>query len=122
MSFSFKTLENTESDSEEDLETKKRKFDGQLDANLEEMLPIKLQDGRLVRPTREKAVAKEAVDEDLEEKEEQWKPEDFSSLSASELLAKRRELLQETKDRISTVSSHLLANPQENVRPIKVLA
>lgn len=113
------------------MERKKRKFEGQLDENLEEMLPIKLQvycfqninnnikDGRLLRPTREKDEEEVEEDDKDEKQKEEWKPEDFSGLSASELLAKRKQLLAETKGHISTIASHLLANPQENVSVLK---
>ncbi|KAK6043226.1 hypothetical protein COOONC_19270 [Cooperia oncophora] len=63
----------------DDIEMKKRKFDGQIDDNLEEMLPIKLKD--------------------------------YSGLSATELLGKRKELLAEFKLTISTYAHQLHVRP-----------
>lgn len=84
----------------------------------EELLPIKLKDGTLIRPTREKEAKHEDESENeegMEEEEDQPHKEDFSHLSASELLIKRRELLQEFRDSIASHANMLLANPQSNV-------
>ncbi|CAI5453173.1 unnamed protein product [Caenorhabditis angaria] len=116
-----------DSDDEEEgeVESKRRKFDGQLEAGHEELLPIKLKDGTLVRPTREKF--QEESDEEKEEEngdeEDQNQPhlEDFSHLSASELLVKRRELLQEAKNTIASHANMLLANPQVNITRLRDL-
>ncbi|CAI2353541.1 unnamed protein product [Caenorhabditis sp. 36 PRJEB53466] len=108
-----------ESDDDDDVEKKKRKFAGQLEEGQEELLPIKLKDGTLIRPTREKESKKEqeASENDEMEEGEEDEPhrEDFSHLSASELLAKRRELLQEFKNIIASHCNMLLANPQTNI-------
>uniref|UniRef100_A0A8R1DGJ5 NOC3p domain-containing protein n=3 Tax=Caenorhabditis japonica TaxID=281687 RepID=A0A8R1DGJ5_CAEJA len=108
-----------ESESEsEDVESKKRKFAGQLEEGQKELLPIKLKDGTLLRPTRQKEGKEEEESEDdgvEDEEEDQPHREDFSHLSASELLAKRRELLQQFKDTIASHANMLLANPQANV-------
>ncbi|KAF1752777.1 hypothetical protein GCK72_019332 [Caenorhabditis remanei] len=112
---------NDESDSDEDndMELKKRKFAGQLEEGHEELLPIKLKDGTLIRPTREKEVVEEEEDDeksgDEEGEEDEPHREDFSHLSASELITKRRELLQEFKDTIASHCNMLLANPQVNI-------
>lgn len=113
---------NGESDSEEDndMELKKRKFAGQLEEGHEELLPIKLKDGTLIRPTREKEVAEEEEEDeeksgDEEGEEDEPHREDFSHLTASELITKRRELLQEFKDTIASHCNMLLANPQVNI-------
>uniref|UniRef100_W6NP63 Nucleolar complex protein 3 homolog n=1 Tax=Haemonchus contortus TaxID=6289 RepID=W6NP63_HAECO len=107
-----------------DIEMKKRKFDGQIDDNLEEMLPIKLKDGTLIRPTREKK-SEDSSDEEPEQDnvDEEVKPEmeDYSGLSATELLMKRKELLAEFKLAISTHAHHLLTSPQENVYKLRDL-
>ncbi|KIH42760.1 hypothetical protein ANCDUO_27251, partial [Ancylostoma duodenale] len=109
--------DDEEDDNSSDLEAKRRKFEGQLNDNVQEMLPIKLKDGTLLRPTREKD--EESSDEEQEQEggEEKAKPEmeDYSSLSASELLAKRKELIDQFKQTISSYAHHLLTNPQENV-------
>lgn len=110
--------DEAESDDDNDVETKKRKFKGQLEEGHEELLPIKLKDGTLIRPTREKEVAEEEEEEKSDNEEgEEDEPhrEDFSHLSASELIAKRRELLQEYKDTIASHANMLLANPQVNI-------
>ncbi|ETN75467.1 nucleolar complex-associated protein [Necator americanus] len=78
-----------EMDDADDIEGKRRKFQGQLNDNVEEMLPIKLKD--------------------------------FSSLSASELLAKRKELIDQFKQTISTFAHQLLTNPQENIYKLRDL-
>ncbi|PIC23175.1 hypothetical protein B9Z55_016963 [Caenorhabditis nigoni] len=107
-----------EDEDEDDVETKKRKFAGQLEEGHEELLPIKLKDGTLIRPTREKEVEEQEEEEksDIEEGEEdEPHKEDFSHLSASELITKRRELLQEFKDTIASHANMLLANPQVNI-------
>ncbi|EGT43553.1 hypothetical protein CAEBREN_04394 [Caenorhabditis brenneri] len=111
---------DSESDDEDDVETKKRKFAGQLEEGQEELLPIKLKDGTLIRPTREKEVVEEDKDEKsgdemVEGEENEPHREDFSHLSASELITKRRELLQEFKDAIASHANMLLANPQVNI-------
>ncbi|VDP43864.1 unnamed protein product [Heligmosomoides polygyrus] len=101
-----------------DIEMKKRKFDGHLDDRFQEMLPIKLKDGTILRPTREKQMeCSDAESEQPMEEQEEEKPEneDFSSLSATELLAKRKELLADFKQTISTYAHQLLTDPQENV-------
>ncbi|PIO53429.1 nucleolar complex-associated protein, partial [Teladorsagia circumcincta] len=107
-----------------DIETRKRKFDGQIADNLEEMLPIKLKDGTLLRPTREKKKV-DTSDEEQEQEDEgqELKPEmeDYSGLSATELLAKRKELLAEFKLTISTYAHQLLTNPQENIYKLRDL-
>ena len=41
--------------------------------------------------------------------------QDYSKLSASELLVKRKELLDEAKQTIASNAHQLLGNPQENV-------
>ncbi|WKY12159.1 hypothetical protein Q1695_003609 [Nippostrongylus brasiliensis] len=105
-----------------DFELKKRKFEGHLDDDLEEMLPIKLKDGTLLRPTREKNLSDDEEDEAGAEKEdEEVKPEqeDYSHLSAVELIAKRKELLGEFKVTISTYAHNLLTNPQENIYKLR---
>lgn len=112
--------DGSESDEEDDMESKKRKFAGQLEEGHEELLPIKLKDGTLIRPTREKEAVEEHDEEnsgDEMEEGEEHEPhrEDFSHLSASELITKRRELLQEFKDTIASHANMLLANPQVNI-------
>ncbi|CAO4376688.1 unnamed protein product [Caenorhabditis nigoni] len=111
-------VDSDEDEDEDDVETKKRKFAGQLEEGHEELLPIKLKDGTLIRPTREKEVEEQEEEEksDIEEGEEdEPHKEDFSHLSASELITKRRELLQEFKDTIASHANMLLANPQVNI-------
>ncbi|UMM32301.1 hypothetical protein L5515_006149 [Caenorhabditis briggsae] len=110
--------DSDEDEDENDVETKKRKFAGQLEEGHEELLPIKLKDGTLIRPTREKEVEEQEEEEksDIDEGEEdEPHKEDFSHLSASELITKRRELLQEFKDTIASHANMLLANPQVNI-------
>uniref|UniRef100_A0A1I7V1Z6 Nucleolar complex protein 3 homolog n=1 Tax=Caenorhabditis tropicalis TaxID=1561998 RepID=A0A1I7V1Z6_9PELO len=111
--------DETESDEDDDVETKKRKFAGQLEEGHEELLPIKLKDGTLIRPTREKDEEENDEDDKSEvgEEGEENEPhmEDFSHLSASELITKRRELLQEFKDTIASHANMLLSNPQVNI-------
>ncbi|CAP28584.3 LOW QUALITY PROTEIN: Protein CBG08826 [Caenorhabditis briggsae] len=110
--------DSDEDEDEDDVETKKRKFAGQLEEGHEELLPIKLKDGTLIRPTREKEVEEQEEEEksDIDEGEEdEPHKEDFSHLSASELITKRRELLQEFKDTIASHANMLLANPQVNI-------
>ncbi|KAK6013284.1 nucleolar complex-associated protein [Ostertagia ostertagi] len=107
-----------------DIEMRKRKFDGQIDDNLEEMLPIKLKDGTLLRPTREKKKldnSDEELEQENEEQEVKPEMEDYSGLSATELLAKRKELLAEFKLTISTYAHQLLTNPQENIYKLRDL-
>ncbi|KAK6758901.1 hypothetical protein RB195_016248 [Necator americanus] len=115
-----------EMDDADDIEAKRRKFQGQLNDNVEEMLPIKLKDGTLLRPTRAKdeyPSDEEEEEEQEQENEEEAKPEmeDFSSLSASELLAKRKELIDQFKQTISTFAHQLLTNPQENIYKLRDL-
>ncbi|CAI4223227.1 unnamed protein product [Auanema sp. JU1783] len=110
---------------EEDFEVKKRSFAGQLKHDEEEMLPIKLQDGRLIRPTRQKDEEEDQEDEEEkpEKDEDETKPkqEDYSHLSASELLAKRKELLDEFKEEISTSCQSLLGDPESNIMKLRKL-
>lgn len=109
----------SDSDDEDDVEKKKRKFAGLLEEGHEELLPIKLKDGTLIRPTREKEVKEDeeekSGDEEEEGEEDEPHREDFSHLSASELIAKRRELMQEFKDTIASHANMLLSNPQVNI-------
>ncbi|EYC31688.1 hypothetical protein Y032_0003g1183 [Ancylostoma ceylanicum] len=115
--------DDREDDNSSDLEAKRRKFEGQLDDNVQEMLPIKLKDGTLLRPTREKDEESSDEDQEQEDEEEEAKPEmeDYSSLSATELLAKRKELIDQFKQTISSYAHHLLTNPQENIYKLRDL-
>ncbi|KHJ80224.1 nucleolar complex protein 3-like family protein, partial [Oesophagostomum dentatum] len=108
---------------EYDIEAKRRKFEGQLSDNVQEMLPIKLKDGTVLRPTREKEDQSSDEEEKESDEENEAKPamEDFSSLSASELLAKRKELIEQFKQTISTYAHQLLTNPQENIYKLRDL-
>ncbi|KAK5977648.1 Nucleolar complex-associated protein [Trichostrongylus colubriformis] len=120
----FKTEGDDDSTGGGDIEQKKRNFDGQISDNLEEMLPIKLKDGTLLRPTREKANVENSDEEpERESEDEEIKPEmeDYSGLSATELLAKRKELLGELKLTLSTYAHQLLTNPQENIYKLRDL-
>ncbi|RCN52837.1 nucleolar complex-associated protein [Ancylostoma caninum] len=114
---------NDDEEGDSDLEAKRRKFEGQLNDNVQEMLPIKLKDGTLLRPTREKEEESSDEEQEQEDEEEEAKPEmeDYSSLSASELLAKRKELIDQFKQTISSYAHHLLTNPQENIYKLRDL-
>jgi len=59
---------------------------------------------------RECSDDEEEVDEDEEKQEE-----DLSTLTAQELLLKKRELVTEAKQKIAHSVKYLSANPQENV-------
>ncbi|VDM56064.1 unnamed protein product [Angiostrongylus costaricensis] len=105
-----------------DIEKKKRKFEGHLDDNLEEMLPIKLKDGRVFRPTRKKNVEIEDEPEQDQVKEEtKVEFEDFRGLSAVELLLKRKEMIQQFKQTISGYAHDLLTDPQDNIYRLRDL-
>ncbi|PAV59252.1 hypothetical protein WR25_09895 [Diploscapter pachys] len=120
-----------EDDSEDDLERKRRRFAGVIEDDREELLPIKLKDGTIVRPTRKKGEVKqedeqveEEESEEVEEKEEKevkQEFEDYSHLSATQLLAKRKELVEESKQKISDYAHSLLENPQENIYRLRDL-
>ncbi|KAJ1368005.1 hypothetical protein KIN20_029050 [Parelaphostrongylus tenuis] len=118
----FKSLSNPDG-SDGDIEAKKRKFEGHLDDNLEEMLPIKLKDGRILRPTREKSEEiEEEVEQESQVKEEtSVEFEDFSGLSAVELLLKRKEMIQDFKQTISGYAHNLITDPQENIYRLRDL-
>ncbi|CAB3396801.1 unnamed protein product [Caenorhabditis bovis] len=122
---SKRKVANDEND-EDDLEAKRRKFAGQLEEGQEELLPIKLKDGTLIRPTREKQRKdknddEDEKDDDDDEEENEPHQEDFSHLSASELLAKRRELLQDYKNTIASHANMLLSSPQNNITRLRDL-
>ncbi|CAD6193461.1 unnamed protein product [Caenorhabditis auriculariae] len=115
---------------DEEVDVKKRRFKDTLQDDQEELLPIKLSDGRLIRPTKEKTVKEEEEDDyeqqipqSLEELEEEktTKFEDFTSLSAAELISKRKELLDEHKISIASHSNMILTNPHENVGRLRDL-
>uniref|UniRef100_A0A914CUK3 Uncharacterized protein n=1 Tax=Acrobeloides nanus TaxID=290746 RepID=A0A914CUK3_9BILA len=84
-----------------------------------EMLSIKLRTGELVRLKKkvEPMVENELEEEEDDKSEAKMKvdEEDFSNLSASELLAKRRELLEEIRGKIASAAHALTINPYENV-------
>ncbi|CAJ0939822.1 unnamed protein product, partial [Mesorhabditis belari] len=93
-------LEANEEHDEREFETKRRRFKGDLGENEEELLPIKLTDGTIIRPTRVKEV---------KEEEENEMDEHFDDV------AKRKELLDVEEQRLASYGRQLLANPQENV-------
>uniref|UniRef100_A0A0K0CZT6 NOC3p domain-containing protein n=1 Tax=Angiostrongylus cantonensis TaxID=6313 RepID=A0A0K0CZT6_ANGCA len=101
-------------DDDGDIEKKKRKFEVYLDDNLEEMLPIKLKDGRVFRPTREKNMEMEDEPDQNQVKEETVEFEDFSGLTAVELLLKRKEMVHQFKQTISGYAHDLLTDPHDN--------
>ncbi|VDO41321.1 unnamed protein product [Haemonchus placei] len=92
-----------------DIEMKKRKFDGQIDDNLEEMLPIKLKDGTLIRPTREKKSEDSSdeeheqgsVDEEVKPEMEVYKLRDLFHLCQGE---KVHSLVRESVQKLAVVS------------------
>uniref|UniRef100_A0A914D5F7 Nucleolar complex-associated protein 3 N-terminal domain-containing protein n=1 Tax=Acrobeloides nanus TaxID=290746 RepID=A0A914D5F7_9BILA len=110
-----KLVENIKDDETEHL----RKFKSQVGEDEAEMLPIKLGTGELVRLKKK---VEPMVENELEEEEDDKSvaktkvdEEDFSNLSASELLAKRRELLEEIRGKIASAAHALTINPHENI-------
>lgn len=113
--YEFVNLSFSEDDETEHL----RKFKSQVGEDEAEMLPIKLRTGELVRLKKK---VEPMVENELEEEEDDKSgaktkvdEEDFSNLSASELLAKRRELLEEIRGKIASAAHALTINPHENV-------
>lgn len=97
---------------ESDEEGEIRRFHTDLKDGEEALLPIKV-DGKVIQRTRKVEVKEEAEDENDLEKEK--KEDDFSHLSAAELILKRKELLETTKDTIAVLSLSLTADPQKSV-------
>ncbi|KHJ90002.1 hypothetical protein OESDEN_10160, partial [Oesophagostomum dentatum] len=69
-----KLKDEEDSDAEDDIEAKRRKFEGQLNDNIQEMLPIKLKDGTVLRPTREKEDQSSDEEEEQSDEEKEAKP------------------------------------------------
>ncbi|KJH44751.1 nucleolar complex-associated protein [Dictyocaulus viviparus] len=111
------------SNANRDIEKNKRNFEGHLDENFEEMLPIKLKDGRILRPVREKDLEADQDDSKWINSREEVKTEfeSFSELSAAELLIKRKEMIHQYKQSISNSSQELLTSPQENIYKLRDL-
>uniref|UniRef100_A0AC35FCM9 Nucleolar complex-associated protein 3 N-terminal domain-containing protein n=1 Tax=Panagrolaimus sp. PS1159 TaxID=55785 RepID=A0AC35FCM9_9BILA len=105
---------------DEQEEDKVRRFKTDLAEDEQEMLPIKLSDGRVI-----KRVTKIKIEEDDEP--EDFKPDvvkkedDYSRLSAPQLLIKRKELLEESKEDIARMCIAITADPEHNVTKFKKL-
>ncbi|GMT11832.1 hypothetical protein PFISCL1PPCAC_3129, partial [Pristionchus fissidentatus] len=114
------------------LESQQRRFNGVLADDQEELLPIKLKDGTLVRPTQKKkmteAQLKAEKEEEEEEKEklfgegaEEKRVDPLEGLSAAEIVMKRRELLEEQKRLIAGYSMALVSDPSSNIFKLRDL-
>ncbi|GMR60154.1 hypothetical protein PMAYCL1PPCAC_30349, partial [Pristionchus mayeri] len=115
-------------DEEDVLEAQKRRFEGTLEDDREELLPIKLKDGTLVRPTqkKKKTAAQIAAEEEEEgklfgENGEETAKDPLEGLSAAEIIIKRREMLEEHKRTIAGYSMALLSDPQTNIFKLRDL-
>ncbi|CAJ0577249.1 unnamed protein product, partial [Mesorhabditis spiculigera] len=121
-----KVKEEDESDDEKEGE-KRRKFNDGLAEDQEEMLPIKLSDGTILRPTRTKEIKEEAADEggqvkfenDLSDDKPRFVEEDFSHLHGAQLHQKHAELVQLAIDELRRHERALTANPQENIHKLR---
>eukprot|EP00080_Pristionchus_pacificus_P014601 PDM74621.1 hypothetical protein PRIPAC_41977 [Pristionchus pacificus] len=110
------------------LESQKRHFEGTLEEDREELLPIKLKDGTLVRPTQKKKKTAAQIAEEAEEEgklfgegDEEREKDPLEGLSAAEIVMKRRELLEEQKRLIAGYSMALVSDPQTNIFKLREL-
>jgi nucleolar complex protein 3 len=97
-----------------------RRFKTDLAEDEQEMLPIKV-DGKVV-----KRVMKIKVEEDDEDFKDikpdvEKKEDDYSQLSAAQLLFKRKELLEESKKDIAKMCISITADPEHNVTKFRKL-
>uniref|UniRef100_A0A914Y7S1 Uncharacterized protein n=1 Tax=Panagrolaimus superbus TaxID=310955 RepID=A0A914Y7S1_9BILA len=108
----FFSKKRKELDDEE--EDKVRRFKTDLAEDEQEMLPIKLSDGRVVKRVSKIKIEEEDEPEDI--KPDIVKQEDdYSRLSAPQLLIKRKELMQETREDIARMCIAITADPEHNV-------
>jgi len=103
---------------ESDDEGEIRRFHTDLKEGEEALLPIKV-DGKIIQRTRTFEVKDEVEDENEEKKGK--KEDDFSHLSAAELMLKRKELLEAAKNTIAVLSLALTADPQKSISNLKQL-
>ncbi|GMS81051.1 hypothetical protein PENTCL1PPCAC_3226, partial [Pristionchus entomophagus] len=114
-------------DEEDVLESQKRRFEGTLEEDREELLPIKLKDGTLVRPTQKKKKTAAQIAEEEEdgklfgEGTDDTVKDPLEGLSAAEIVMKRREMLEEQKKTIAGYSMALLSDPQTNIFKLRDL-
>uniref|UniRef100_A0AC34EZM5 Nucleolar complex-associated protein 3 N-terminal domain-containing protein n=1 Tax=Panagrolaimus sp. ES5 TaxID=591445 RepID=A0AC34EZM5_9BILA len=107
-----------ELDDEED--DKVRRFKTDLADDEQEMLPIKLSDGRVVKRVTKIKIEEEDEPEDI--KPEIVKQEDdYSRLSAPQLLIKRKDLLEESRQDIARMCIAITADPEHNVTKFRKL-
>lgn len=92
-----------------------RHFKSDLAADEEMLLPIKV-DGKVVKRVRKIEAKEEEPVEVVQESKKSNKEEDLSGLSAIELISKRREMLENIKDSIASLSLALTSDPHQNVR------
>ncbi|TKR69401.1 hypothetical protein L596_021568 [Steinernema carpocapsae] len=99
------------------------------DEGLKDMLPIKTSDGRVIARKGEVEIfsddekdADEGMETDIASAEAKpEKQDEFAGLSAIEMIAKRKQILESTKQEISNASLKLLSNPQEHIYRLRDL-
>uniref|UniRef100_A0A915B6G7 NOC3-like protein n=1 Tax=Parascaris univalens TaxID=6257 RepID=A0A915B6G7_PARUN len=115
--------EDTDAEADDDLELTKRHFDGEPADDVHELLPIKV-DGKLLKRSRkisERSSNQKEEDKIEDRTEENYKEEDYSNLSALQLLKKRGELIEAAKLEISGCAYALLAQPQQETHKLRTL-
>ncbi|VDM24792.1 unnamed protein product [Toxocara canis] len=115
--------EEEDAEASDNLELKKRRFQGEPADDVHELLPIKV-NGNLLRRSRkasEELPSNEGKDNRSDEQTDQWKEEDLSGLNAAQLLKKRAELIESAKEEISGCAYALLAQPQLEIHRLRTL-
>uniref|UniRef100_F1KWQ1 NOC3-like protein n=1 Tax=Ascaris suum TaxID=6253 RepID=F1KWQ1_ASCSU len=115
--------EEGDAEAGDDLELKKRRFDGEPADDVHELLPIKVE-GKLLKRSRKisEGSLNHEEDEEVEDgAKEKCEEEDYSNLSALELLKKRTELIEAAKLEISGCAYALLAQPQQETHKLRTL-
>ena len=102
-----------------------RRFKTDLQEDEQEMLPIKLSDGTVKRVIKKvKVEVEDEAEDDIDMKPEfevKQEEDDTAGLSAAQLLVKRQELLEESKEDIAKTCLAITADPEHNIMRFKKL-